>query len=56
MPLQPVLSISASEYVIRKVQEFQTRLYLNGTYQRLAYAEGVNFLLSIHANKIEILI
>jgi hypothetical protein len=32
------------EYVIRKVQEIQVRLRLNGTHQLLAYADGVNQL------------
>jgi hypothetical protein len=32
------------EYIIRKVQENQARLKLNGTHQLLAYADDVNLL------------
>jgi hypothetical protein len=32
------------EYAITKVQEIQLGLKLNGTRQRLAYADGVNLL------------
>jgi hypothetical protein len=32
------------EYVIRKVQENQVELKLNGTHQHLAYADDVNLL------------
>jgi hypothetical protein len=31
-------------YTIEKVQEYQLRLKLNGTYQLLAYADDVNLL------------
>jgi hypothetical protein len=34
----------ALEYAIRKVQETQVRLKLNGTHQHLAYADDVNLL------------
>jgi hypothetical protein len=34
----------ASEYVIRKVQENQVGLKLNGTHQLLVYVDGMNLL------------
>jgi hypothetical protein len=42
--LSPLPFNSASEYGIRKVQENQVGLKLNGTHQLLAYADDVNLL------------
>jgi hypothetical protein len=40
----PLLFILVLEYAIRKVQENQVELKLNGTHQLVAYADDVNLL------------
>jgi hypothetical protein len=42
--LSPLLSNFALRYTIRKVDENQVGLKLNGTHQLLAYADDVNLL------------
>jgi hypothetical protein len=42
--LSPLLSNCALEFAIRKIQENQVGLKLNGTHQLLAYADDVNLL------------
>ena len=41
--LSPLLFNFSLEYAIRKVQETNSGLDMNGTHQVLGYADGVNF-------------